>query len=76
MLNNDSVEISGWGKFMFNRKRAEKYVIKLEQQIEMYKNEIERNDLTDRKRVIVQGKLNVLINNLELLKKKLQNEPK
>ncbi len=71
MKTNDSLEFSGWAKFYFNRKRAErkmkKYVLQkeaLEKWIEESPNEAKTKKLNTR--------LNKIMENINILAPKLQ----
>ncbi len=68
MKTKNSVELSGFGKFMFNRKKAEKMMEKfLSQQNEF--NRIIQDDPSRRRNA--EMKLQAVIKNIETLKPKL-----
>jgi nucleoid DNA-binding protein len=70
---HNSVEISGFGKFAFNQKRAMKQMQKYESQIR-YFNGLLETDLSDADRRNVEMKMQSTLNNIKSLKPKL-NEP-
>lgn len=69
--NNDSIEISGFGKFIFNRNRAIKYKNKLESQIK-YFTEVMSMNVSERKKDATEARLKALKKNLELLNKRME----
>jgi nucleoid DNA-binding protein len=71
-LNNCySLEFSGWGKFYFNRKRADKKMEKLLSQKFQFENIIANEATTEKKRRNAQFKLNSALKNIETLSPKL-----
>ena len=66
-----SLEFSGWGKFYFNRKRAEKKMVKLLSQKFQFENISNNESLPDTKRRNAQFKLNSALKNIETLSPKL-----
>ena len=69
--DNDTIELSGFGKFIFNRSRAIKYKNKLESQIK-YFIEILDMDVSERKKDATRARLKSLKKNLELLNKRME----
>ena len=69
----NSIELSGFGRFYFNRRKAgnklERY-IGAKQSLENIIN----GDVTDKKRATAQYKLGKLIGDLNVLKRKLEDE--
>jgi nucleoid DNA-binding protein len=72
-VNNNSIEISGFGKFMFNEKRAVKQMQKYTEQIEYYSKMLS-SELTEAERRNTEMRLESINNNVKALKPKL-NEP-
>jgi hypothetical protein len=58
LRHNHSVEISGFGKFFFNHKKALKKMDTLLSKERMFKSILERDDITEQKRESVTNKLN------------------
>lgn len=71
MKNNNSIEISGFGKFLFNNKKALKRYEKLKAQKEFFENVISSPDFNDVKKRNAQAKLNTVLANIESLNPKL-----
>lgn len=71
--NNNSIEISGFGKFLFNEKRAIKQMQKYTEQIEYYSKMLS-SELTEAERRNTEMRLESINNNVKALKPKL-NEP-
>jgi len=71
--NNNSIEISGFGKFLFNEKRAVKQMQKYTEQIAYYSNML-ASHLTEAERRNTEMRLESINNNVKALKPKL-NEP-
>jgi nucleoid DNA-binding protein len=70
---NNSIEISGFGKFMFNEKRAIKQMQKYTEQIAYYSKMLS-SELTEAERRNTEMRLESINNNVKALKPKL-NEP-
>ena len=70
---NNSVEISGFGKFVFNKKRALKQMEKYTQQMEYYSKMLS-SELTEAERRNTLMRIESISNNIKALKPKL-NEP-
>ena len=73
MANNDSIEISGFGKFVFNRKKAEKKIEIMYKQRDALERQIHNTSLTDRKREVAKMKYDSILQSIEYLKTKLDN---
>jgi len=71
MSSNDSIEISGFGKFLFNQKKAHKQMEKLFSK-ERYFSELLKTDLSEAKKQSTLNKLNNTILGIEALKPKLK----
>lgn len=72
---NDSIEISGFGKFYFNTKKAEKLYVKLLQMKQAYENTLADPLTTDKKRHATELRMITVLNDIKILKPKI-NEPK
>jgi nucleoid DNA-binding protein len=70
---NNSVEISGFGKFVFNVKRAHKQMLKYESQKAMYEAALLDIDITDAVRRNTTMRLETVIGNIVALSPKLNN---
>jgi hypothetical protein len=71
MKENDSLEISGFGKFLFNRKKAQKMMEKFESQRSLFSKKLEDPSLSERRRNSLEIKLQVALDNIRDLKPKL-----
>jgi nucleoid DNA-binding protein len=71
LLNNKSVEISGFGKFFFNQKKAEKRMETLKKTQQTLLNILASPETTEQKRVSTEQKLQFTLSNMEALKPKL-----
>lgn len=72
----NSVEISGFGKFYFNEKKAQTKLDSLLQQEMHLRRMLEDKSLTERKRKSTEYKLDALIKSINDLKPKIKNECK
>ena len=72
-VTNNSIEISGFGKFMFNEKRGVKLMQKYTEQVEYYSKMLS-SELTEAERRNAEMRLESINNNVKALKPKL-NEP-
>ena len=70
---NNSIEISGFGKFVFNEKRGVKQMQKYTEQVSYYSKMLS-SELTDVERRNAEMRLESVNNNVKALKPKL-NEP-
>ena len=71
---NDSVEISGFGKFYFNKKKAQAQYDKYVRIKQSYENMLADDSITDKKRHSTEQKLISISNDIKILKPKI-NEP-
>jgi putative cell wall-binding protein len=69
-----SVELSGFGKFYFNQKKAIKTMEKYSSQKDMYETILEDPTTTDAKRANVQVRLANLLISIKTLKPKLNED--
>lgn len=72
-VTNNSIEISGFGKFVFNEKRGVKLMQKYTEQVEYYSKMLS-SELTEAERRNAEMRLESINNNVKALKPKL-NEP-
>jgi len=72
---NDSLEISGFGKFFFNTKKANTHYNKLLQMKQSYENILADPLTTDKKRHSTELRMITLLTDIKLLKPKI-HEPK
>ena len=66
---NKSVEISGFGKFVFNEKKAVRMMAKWKGQVVYYENMLA--DATEQKRKTLEAKINTAKNNVKALSPKM-----
>jgi nucleoid DNA-binding protein len=71
MKMHNSVEISGFGKFTFNYKKALKKMEKMLSQQQLFQSRIDNPNLSEQKRATETVKLNNVIHNINILKPKL-----
>lgn len=71
MKDNDSLEISGFGKFFFNVKKAQKLMDKFESQKALFSSKLEDPNLSEKKRASLELKLQIALDNIKDLKPKL-----
>lgn len=71
-----SVELSGFGKFLFNEKKAVKKMETMLVQKQVLEQTIIDQTATDRKRKAAEVKLESLLQAIEILKPKIDYEPK
>jgi DNA gyrase/topoisomerase IV subunit B len=74
LLNNNSVEISGFGKFVFNEKKAHKMMEKFHSQKALFEKMCQNTKLSEAKRRSAALKLQSALNNIESLKPKLNGQ--
>ena len=72
---NDSLEISGFGKFFFNTKKANIHYNKLLQMKQSYENILADESTTDKKRHSTELRMATLLTDIKLLKPKI-HEPR
>lgn len=71
MRHNHSVEISGFGKFYFNHKKAVKRMETLLSKDRMFRSMLERPDITEQKKQSIMNKLNNNTAEIEQLKPRI-----
>lgn len=71
LQENDSLEISGFGKFFFNHKKAAKLLEKMNSKVAMFTSQVNDVNLPEQKRASAQVKLNNTLAQIEVLKPKL-----
>ena len=71
MRIHNSVEISGFGKFIFNYKKAQKKMDKMLSQKELFEGRLKDPSISEQKRNTEMVKLTNVINNINILKPKL-----
>ena len=72
---NDSIEISGFGKFLFNTKKADALYGKLHEMKQAYENTLADESITDKKRHSTELRMITLLADIKTLKPKI-HEPK
>jgi nucleoid DNA-binding protein len=68
----DSVEVSGFGKFLFNRKKAFKKMEIFHKKKEKFEEQLKDNTLTETKRKTIESMLRATLYDIEVLKPKLE----
>lgn len=68
MMTNSTVEISGFGKFLFNFKRAQKELTKYEKIREHYTSLLQNTSLSEEKRKDLEDKLAIANDGIKNLK--------
>lgn len=71
LQENDSVEISGFGKFLFNRKKAEKLMEKMLSKKAMFEKQMNNESLSEHKRMSAANKLANTLESIETLKPRI-----
>jgi hypothetical protein len=71
---HDSVEISGFGKFYFNQKKAQEQYNKYVRIRQSYENLLADDSLSEKKKHSTEQKLISVLNDIKILKPKI-NEP-
>lgn len=71
LSTNDSVEISGFGKFCFNKKKAMKRMEFWLMKVEEYKEILANPEISSMKRQSTQTRLTNTLSDIEILKPKL-----
>ena len=72
---HDSIEISGFGKFYFNQKRAQAQYDKYVRIKQSYENMLANDSLSEKKRHSTEQKLISILNDIKIIKPKI-NEPR
>ena len=70
---NNSVEISGFGKFIFNKSKAVRHVEKLEKIKKVYEQQLAEDTLPTKNLDVIKSKLSNLNLTLNSIKPKLQD---
>ena len=73
LKHNDSIEISGFGKFFFNKKKAVKKMEIMLKQKEALENHLKDPDATEHKKTVAQQKLTSLVAAIEHLKPRIDD---
>lgn len=68
---NDSLEISGFGKFLFNKNKANKTLNKELEKKEFFESQINNLSLSEQKRTSASNKLKDTLETITYIKKKL-----
>lgn len=68
---NDSVELSGFGKFYFNKKKAKNHYEKLLKIKSAYERILADESITDKKRHSTEMRMMTLLNDVKILKPKI-----
>lgn len=77
LKNNNSIELSGYGKFLFNLKKAKTKIKKLEKVQESYENMLKDEDISLKKSNFIKSKLSSINLTLNSLRPKIKdNEDK
>ena len=71
---NKSLEISGFGRFIFNDKKAVKKMVYLLKKLDAYTLQMQDNNMTDIKRAKLTEIIRVINKQIEQLKPKLNND--
>lgn len=74
MSKHNSLEISGFGKFYFNHKKAQKKMEKMLSKADMFRKQMENPALSEQKRTSASVKLTNTLAGIETLKPKLQDD--
>jgi nucleoid DNA-binding protein len=72
MKDNDSVELSGFGKLFFNQKKAHRKMDKMLSKKRMFEQKANNPELSEQKRLSSTNKLNQTVSDIEVLKPKLK----
>lgn len=72
MATEYSVEFSGWGKFFFNHKKAQKKLEKFYSKLAMFKASLEKEGITEAKRISLNNKIADAERYIAVLKPKLE----
>lgn len=71
---HDSIEISGFGKFYFNQKKAQAQYDKYVKIKQAYQNMLDDDSISDKKRHSTEQRMKSILNDIKILKPKI-NEP-
>jgi hypothetical protein len=70
---NNVIEISGFGKFYFNTKKADTHYKKLLQMRQAYENTLNDTFITDKKRHATEQRMITVLNDIRILKPKMKD---
>jgi nucleoid DNA-binding protein len=73
LRHNDSIEISGFGKFFFNKKKAVKKMEIMHKQITSLERQLANPETTEHRKAIAQQKISSLTANIEQLKPRIND---
>lgn len=73
LKDNKSVEITGFGKFMFNERKANKRMEKMLSQKALFESVLQDPQVSEQKKASTQTKLTNIIINIEALKPKIEH---
>lgn len=76
MEESETMEFSGWGRFIFNRKRAKWRMERLNSQIELFSKKAEDQTLTSEERRNASMRVDSFKRNLAVLEKTLEAKKK
>jgi nucleoid DNA-binding protein len=71
LLSNNSVEISGFGKFVFNSNKAKKKLDRLTEKLAAYKGMLENNELTDARKQYINTVITTTSDSINSIKPKI-----
>lgn len=71
---HDSLEISGFGKFLFNTTKAKKHYTKLLQMRQAYENTLADQSITDKKRHATELRMITVLKDIKILKPKIKED--
>ena len=74
LQNNETIEISGFGKFYFNKKKAQKKMEKMLSKAALFEKQTNNPELSEQKRKSAANKLANTLVGIETLKPKLHAE--
>ncbi len=69
---NDTVEISGFGKFFFNTKKANTHYNKLLAMKQAYENTLADPSITEKRRHSTEQRMNTVLSDIKMLKPKIK----
>ena len=69
---NDTVEISGFGKFFFNTKKANTHYNKLLEMKQAYENILADTSITEKRRHSTEQRMNTVLSDIKMLKPKIK----
>lgn len=69
---NDTLEISGFGKFFFNTKKANTHYNKLLAMKQAYENTLADSSITDKKRHSTEQRMITVLHDIKMLKPKIK----